>query len=312
MRKGLCLWFCIMLLGSMLISGCGTSNKNTTTTGQFNGQGETSNDSSPTFTIATSFYPMYIFTLNVAGNIPNVKVVNMTRPTTGCLHDYAITPDDMMILEKAQVMVINGAGLESFMDKVVQQMPNLKIIDASKGISLLKGDGDEGDNPHIWVSISDAITQVKNIGQQLAACDPEHAYLYQANSAAYVKKLEDQRAKMHQVLDALPNRDIITFHEAFPYFAREFNLNIAAVIEHEPGSEPSARELEDTVATVRKLKVKALFAEPQYPAKAIETIARETGTKVYVLDPAVTGPMEADAYIRIMDKNLQTLQEALQ
>lgn len=266
---------------------------------------------SKTLTIATSFYPMYIAAANVARDVPGVKVLNMTPSATGCLHDYQLKPDDLKTLSEAQILIVNGAGMESFMDKVVEQQPNLKIVDASKGISLIKGDEEEGDNPHVWVSISDAIKQVKNIGLQLATLDPDHAAQYSANTTAYVDKLEAIRVKMHQSLDSAKKRDIITFHEAFPYFAREFNLNIVAVIEREPGSEPSAAELADTIETVQKSKIKALFTEPQYPAKAAETIARETESKVYVLDPVVTGPMEPDAYLKAMESNLRTLEKAL-
>jgi len=140
---------------------------------------------------------------------------------------------------------------------------------------------------------------------------PQRADEFLANTEAYVKELEAARAKMHAELDGLPSRDIVTFHEAFPYFAQEFDLYIAAVVEREPGSEPSARELADTIDTINRLHVKALFAEPQYPAVAAETIARETGSKVYILDPAVTGPMEKGAYLKIMDENLSVLKEAL-
>lgn len=269
------------------------------------------NDAGKTLTIVASFYPVYIFTLNIARDIPGVNVIDMTKPMTGCLHDYSITPEDMKNLEKARIFVVNGAGMESFMDRVINQMPHLKIVDSSKGIQLIKGEGDEGDNPHLWVSISNAIAQVRNIGEQLSGYDPENAAKYKKNTDEYVRKLEAERDKMHKALDGIKNRDIITFHEAFPYFAREFNLNIVGVIEREPGSEPSAKELEDTIGRVKALKVKALFAEPQYPAKAAETIAKETGARVYTLDPAVTGPMEADAYVSIMDNNLKTLQEAL-
>lgn len=262
-------------------------------------------------TVAASFYPMYIFSLNVAKDVPNVKVIDMTKPMTGCLHDYSITTDDMKTLDGAQVFVINGAGMESFMDKVTQQMPNLKVIDSSAGVQLIKSPGDEGDNPHLWVSISNAIIQVKNIGEQLAKLDPANAQKYKVNTDVYVKKLEAERVKMHKSLDNVKNRDIVTFHEAFPYFAKEFNLNIAGVIEREPGSEPSAKELQETIEKVKKLKVKALFAEPQYSSKAADTIAKETGSKVYTLDPIVSGPMDADAYINIMDSNLKVLKEAL-
>ena len=295
--RGLSSIIILTLIGALIFSGCG---KKVTEINQ-----------TKITTIATSFYPMYIFTLNVAKDIPNVKIINMTKPTTGCLHDYTVTPDDMKNLEGAQFIVVNGAGMESFMDKVVQQFPRLKTIEASKGIQLIKGQGDEGDNPHLWVSISNAIMQVKNIENQLSALDPENAVKYKTNTDVYIKKLEAQRDKMHQILDGVKRRDIITFHEAFPYFAKEFNINIAGVIEREPGSEPSPRELADTIKIVKELKVKALFAEPQYPAKAVDTIAKETGVKVYTLDPGVIGSMDADAYINIMEQNLKTLQEAL-
>lgn len=264
-----------------------------------------------TITIVTSFYPIYIAAINVAKDVPGVKVVNMTQPTTGCLHDYQLRPEDLKTLSEAQIFIINGAGMEAFMDKVVSQLPEIKIIDASKGIPLLKGEGEEGDNPHVWVSISNAIQQVKNIGLQLAALDPDHAAQYSANTTIYAGKLEELQAKMHQALDDVKHRDIITFHEAFPYFAQEFNLHIAAVIEREPGSEPSAAELAGTIETVKESGINALFTEPQYPAKAAETIANETGAKIFILDPVVTGPMEPDAYIKIMEANLKTLEEAL-
>jgi zinc transport system substrate-binding protein len=297
------------MLSAMLFSGCGSSSS---TTGQNNNSAATQTEKDGSITIATSFYPMYIFTLNVTKDIPGVKVIDMTKPTTGCLHDYSVTPEDMKNLDGAKALVTNGAGMESFMNKVIQQFPDLKVIDSSKGIPLIKGEGNEGDNPHVWVSISNAILQVQNIGQQLAVIDPAHASQYQANTQAYVSKLTAEKDKMHQAMDGIKNRDIITFHEAFPYFAREFNLNIVAVIEREPNTEPSARELAETIETINQLKVKALFVEPQYSAKVAETIARETGSKVYTLDPAVTGPMNADAYINIMEKNLVILKEALQ
>ena len=298
--------FTVVLLASTMLFGCAVRSGDNTGRNTYS----TSSPDAQTVTIAASFYPMYIMTLNVAKDMPNVKVIDMTKPTAGCLHDYSATPDDIKKLEGAQFFVINGAGMESFMDKVVQQLPNLKVIDTSVGIPLIKGVGNEG-NPHLWVSISNAILQVKNIADQLSKLDTGNSIKYLANADAYVKKLEVERDKMHKALDGLKNRDIITFHEAFPYFAKEFNLNIAAVIEREPGSEPSAKELKDTIAIINKLGVKALFVEPQYSATAADIIAQETGSKVYTLDPAATGPMDADAYIKIMDNNLSVLQEAL-
>ncbi len=297
----------IVVIGSIILSGCGQSKipdsqANSTNTG-----------SKEKFTIVTSFYPMYISTINVTKGVSGVEVINMTKPQTGCLHDYQLTPEDLKTLEKANAFVINGAGMESFLDKIIKQQPNLKIVEASKGIDLLKDETGE-ENPHVWVSISDSILQVKNIAEQLSSLDTVNAAKYRANADEYVKKLETQKDRMHNSLDSAKNRDIITFHEAFPYFAKEFNLNIVAVIEREPGSEPSPKEMQDTIEKIKEAKIKALFAEPQYPAKAAETIAQETGAKVFTLDPAVTGEAKPDAYddyINVMEQNLKTLQEAL-
>ncbi|MFX4260706.1 metal ABC transporter substrate-binding protein [Pelotomaculum propionicicum] len=263
-----------------------------------------------TIVINTTFYPIYIEALNITRDIPDVKLVNIAPPVTGCLHDYQLSPDDLKKMSEADILIINGAGMESFIDKIVSQLPELKIIDASRGIPLLKSEGDEY-NPHVWVSITNAILQVKNIGEQIALLDPGHAAQYKANTEAYAAKLEDLRVRMHQVIDDSGSREIITFHEAFPYFAREFNLNITAVIEREPGSEPIPAELAETIDIINETGTKVIFAEPQYPAKSAETIARETGVKLYILDPAATGELEPDAYIKTMEKNMDVLREAL-
>ena len=260
--------------------------------------------------IVASFYPMYIMAKNVAKDVPGVSVQNLTPPLTGCLHDYTVTTNDMKKLADAQVFVANGAGMESFLDKIIAQHPTIKIIQLSEGIPLIKGEGNEGDNPHLWVSISNAIIQVKNLGKAMEEFDSLHKELYAKNTADYVAKLETLRQKMHSELAPYKGRSIITFHEAFPYFAQEFDLKIAAVVEREPGSEPSAKELADTIELVKKNGIPALFSEPQYPAAAAGTIAKETGAKVYVLDPAVTGPDDYDAYLNIMVNNLTTLKLA--
>jgi zinc transport system substrate-binding protein len=260
--------------------------------------------------ILTSFYPMYVSTLNVVGDTPGVDVGCLTPPLVGCLHDYSLTAGDMKKLAGAEIFVANGAGMESFIDKAVKQSPSLKVVEASKGIKLAFED-----NPHIWVGISGAIQQVRNIAAGLAKANPEHAEEYRKNAAAYVAKLEALRTEMHAALDGMKHRDIITFHEAFPYFASEFNLNIVGVIEREPGSEPNARELAETIELVKKQNVHALFAEPQYPSKCAKVIEKETGIPVSVLDPVVTGPREPamarDAYLTAMRNNLDALRKAL-
>ena len=265
------------------------------------------------FRIVTSFYPMYVGTINITDGVDGVEVHNMTKPQTGCLHDYQLMTDDMKTLEKADAFVINGAGMEDFMDKVTEQQKKLKVIDASRGIELMHDE--EGDNPHVWLSVTDAIAQVKNIADQLKEADPTHAAQYEKNAAAYIEKLTALKTEMHAALDKVPHKDIVTFHEAFPYFAKEFNLNIIGVVEREPGTEPTPTELQETIEQVKALPSKVLFTEPQYSPAAAETIARETGAKIYTLDPVVTGeatPQAKNAYIDTMKKNMKTLQEALQ
>lgn len=288
---------------SLLLSGCGGSEA----------QKERGKDG--TFVVVTSFYPMYIDVLNITEGVEGVKVVNMTKPQTGCLHDYQLTTEDLKTLESADVFVVNGGGMESFLDKVTSQQKNLKIIDASKSdkINFLK-DGDE-ENPHVWLSVTYAIEQVKAITSQLCEADPAHEKQYRDNAMAYVEKLMNLREEMHGELDNLPHKDIVTFHEAFPYLAKEFKLNIVSVVEREPGTEPTPKELEELIAQVKALPVKVLFTEPQYSPVAAETIARETGAKLYQLDPVVTGeakPEAKDAYLNTMRENMKVLKEALQ
>ena len=265
------------------------------------------------FRIVTSFYPMYVATINITDGVDGVEVYNMTKPQTGCLHDYQLMTDDMKTLEKADAFVINGAGMEDFMDKVTEQQKKLKVIDASRGIELIHDE--EGDNPHVWLSVTDAIAQTRNIADQLKEADPAHAAQYEKNAAAYIEKLTSLKSEMHAALDNVPHKDIVTFHEAFPYFAKEFNLNIIGVVEREPGTEPTPTELQETIEQVNALPSKVLFTEPQYSPAAAETIARETGAKIYTLDPVVTGeatPQAKNAYIDTMKKNMKILQEALQ
>lgn len=292
----------LVLSSLLLLSGCSSKSGQTSSTAP----------DADKLTMVTSFYPMYIMALNITTGIPGIELINLTGPQTGCLHDYQLTPDNVKTLQKADFFIVNGAGAESFLDKAVKQQPQLRIITASKDIKLIKGHGEEGDNPHVWVSIAGAIKEVDNVAEQLADLDPDHANQYRKNAETYTARLEALRQEMHSQLEGIDNRNIVTFHEAFPYFAQEFGLNIVAVVEREPGSEPSAAELADTIKLVRKSQAKALFTEPQYPPDAARTIAQDTGAKIYILDPAVNGPDSQDAYLDIMRKNLKTLCEALQ
>ena len=259
--------------------------------------------------VVTSFYPVYVATLNVSAGVPGVEVHNLTSPHIGCLHDYQLTAGDVRQLADADLLLANGAGMETFLGKVKEQSPSLRVVEVSEGIPLMDG------NPHVWVSFEGASRQVDNIAEALALAAPEKADTFRANAATYKAALAALDEKMKSSLAPYAGTPIVTFHEAFPYFARDYKLDLVGVIAREPGTEPSARELADTIGLVRERKVKVLFAEPQFPDKSAQVISRETGAKVYELDPVVTGPTEPSeargAFMRAMEKNLGVLQEAL-
>jgi len=289
----------LLLLIILTMSGCG---------------GEEKKDDGK-LKIVTSFYPMYLDAMNIVRGVEGVEVVNMTPPQTGCLHDYQLTPEDMKTLETADIFIVNGLGMESFLDKVIEAHPDLKIIDASDSpeiVPIMEGDAP---NPHVWMSITYSIQQVKNISSKLCELDPDHAEAYKRQTLDYVDELTTLRDELHISLTMLPNKDIVTFHEAFPYFAKEFGLNVVAIIEREPGTEPTPQELAETIEKINSLPVKVIFTEPQYSPKAAETIARETGAKIFELDPIVTGEAKPENlldYVNRMLNNIMTLATALQ
>ena len=306
----------VLTLVVFTITGC-ASNK---------GNDNSTKDNDNKIKIVTSFYPMYLLTSNIVKDADNVELINMVDSSTGCLHDYSLTTDNMKLLEDCDIFIVNGAGMESFLDKVIQQKPDLKIVDASEGIELIESNYNEDDehnhnhnhehneeyNPHVWLSVKNAIKQVQNIESKLIEYNPENKNLYSNNTKEYVSQLNELDTKIHTELDKIKNKNIVTFHEAFPYFAKEYKLNIVAVVQREAGSEPSAKELQETIEKIKKLDVKAICVEPQYSTKSAETISKETNVGVCTLDPIVTEESKNSSYIDIMNKNLETLKEALQ
>lgn len=272
--------------------------------------------------VVTSFYPVYIATLNIIDGANNVTLSNLTSTEVGCLHDYQLTTANMLTLNHADVLVINGGGMENFVQKAIDNCANLKIVDSSEGILENHDEEHEqqeehshehehGENAHIWVSISLYIKQVENIKNGLCEIDPTNREIYEKNASEYIEKLQNFKNEMHKELDDLEDKNIVTFHEAFEFFAEEFGLNIVAVIEREPGTYPSAGELADIIEVVEKTQAKAVYTEPQYFENAANIIARETGRKLYSLDPIVSGELEKDAYEKIMRENLDVLIESL-
>ncbi len=277
--------------------------------------------------VVTSFYPIYILARNLTAGIEDIRMENLAAPDTGCLHDYQLLTGDMRTLSSAQVLLINGAGMESYLDTVTTQFPGLQVVDASKGIPLLdslgesehihgEGEEDHGheDNAHIWLDAKNAKAMVENLRDGLQSAFPEYKDAFHQNADAYLARLDALDAELKAGLENLPRKEIITFHEAFPYFAKAYGLHVAAVVNREPGEALSPAQLAELVELVRALKAPPLFTEPQYPDLAARTLAAETGAQIYELDPLVTGPMDEGAYSAYEDgmrKNMQVLMLAL-
>ncbi len=276
------------------------------------------------FNIVTSFYPMYIATLNVTDGIEDVVVTNLTQETTGCIHDYILTTSELVTLAKADTLVINGAGMEGFMDKVISNFESLDIIDASNGIEIIHEECEEKHgyheeqeehshetNPHIFVSIKKYIKQVQNICDELVKLDSANKEKYESNTEVYIAKLNKLEQDITSVIATLNSKNIVTFHNTFDYFAGDYGLNVIAVVENEHGKIPSAGEIADIIESIKRNNVKAIFVEPEYSLKLVDMIAKETGAKVYMLNPVTSGKNNRDEYINIMRENLNVLKEAL-
>ena len=274
-------------------------------------------------TVVTSFYPIWLLTLNLTQGIPDVTVRNLAAPDTGCLHDYQLQTADMKALSEADLFLINGAGMESYLDLVFDAFPDLPVGDASEGIPLLYtqdalqiGEAEEEGEPnaHLWLSAENASRMAENLYQALAACLPGREEQLQHNLQDLQARLGALDAELRAGLSDLPRKGIITFHEAFPYFASAYGLEVLAVVNREPGETLTPAQLGQLADALVALDLPPLFVEPQYEDLSARTLASETGAKIYTLDPVVTGPetdVPLDYYETVMRNNMTVLREAL-
>ncbi|MBR1686663.1 MAG: zinc ABC transporter substrate-binding protein [Clostridia bacterium] len=266
-------------------------------------------------TVTTSFFPIHLFASNLLNGIDEITLHSLAQPDTGCLHDYQLSSGDLIALSDSDVFLINGADMESFMDFVFDAFPEMPVVNASEGIALLPSvSGETEYNAHIWLTPANAQQMCRNLADGLIRIFPQYEDRIQANLASYVDSLEALDETLKVGLASLTRRDIVTFHEAFPYFADYYDLSVVAVIALEPDDALSTGELAALVTTIRENNLPPLFTEPQYPSLAADVLARETGAPVYTLDPVVTPPsgeLPLDWYQTVMLENLKVLQSAL-
>ncbi|MGA0111507.1 MAG: metal ABC transporter substrate-binding protein [Chthoniobacterales bacterium] len=259
--------------------------------------------------VVTSFYPLYVAALNVTEGVEGIEVHNMAAPHVGCLHDYQLTAADARQLADADLLVVNGAGMETFLEKIRAQSPRLTMVDASEGIPLLDG------NPHVWVSPAGARAQVDNIARALSAVDPANAERYAANATAYNAQLTAFEARLKAELTPLEGAAVVAQHDSFPYLAQALGLVIVGVIENAHGHEPGAGQLARIIDLARDKNVRVIFSEPGFSARLAQTVARESGAPVVELDPVSAGPSEPlrarGGWLAAMEKNLAALRTLL-
>lgn len=321
-RKRMLAFIICSILIVVSFTGCRSEGAPATPAVSSNG---TANTEEGEFRIVTSFYPIYIAALNIVDGAKNIKLENLASPETGCLHDYQLKTSDMKKLEQADVFVANGAGMESFLDKVLKERSDLPLITATDGIELLESDDDhlghedhdhedhdhdEEFNPHVWMNLDKYMQQVEIIADQLAVLNPENAQVYRTNAAAYNKKISDLKQEMTTQLSGMKAQNIVILHDAFAYFADEFHLNVVASVEVESEQGLSAKEIKALIETVKSSQANMLFAEKQYSGNVGKTIEAETGISSYVWDSCVTGDMNPDAYLNAMRENANILKEA--
>ena len=258
--------------------------------------------------IVTTFYPINIMTRNITKDAKNIEVVNLAEQNTGCIHNYTLSTSDMKKIEKADILIENGLGLESFIDKAIKLNSNMQIIDSSKNITNTIKKNDEI-NPHIWTSVENNIDQIKNIGNKLIEIDSKNKETYQKNIEEYTNKLNNLRNKYIQELEELKNRKVICLDESISYLAREIGLDVFDIEKGHDENSLSAEEIRNITNMMKEENIKIILVEKNEVAKEAKILEKETGAKIYALESGLYGEYEDDAYIKIMENNLETLKE---
>ncbi len=241
------------------------------------------------FTVICTTYPIYLFASSITEGVEGVAVERLDTGSVSCLHDYTLSMADMKKIERADVIAVNGAGLEDFLEDALAASDAV-VIDCSEGMELLPAMGHEGHgheteyDPHFWLCRAGARTALENLSAGLSALDPDHAAVYEENLASALAAVDALE------LPPLPECPyLVTFHDGFQYFALESGLTLLKAIEEEEGAEASAAELKEVLALVREYSLPAIFTETNGSGSAARAIAWETGCEVISLDTIMSG-----------------------
>jgi zinc/manganese transport system substrate-binding protein/manganese/iron transport system substrate-binding protein len=238
------------------------------------------------------------------------------------VEDYEPRPEDLQAVSQSSLLVMNGLALDRWVPRLVQAAhPGLPTLVLADGLPVL-GVGASQDediaqngNPHFWLDPRYARLYVQRIHDQLVSLDPDGAAAYDANTAAYLGQLDELDEWIQQQVARIPpdNRKLVTFHEAYPYFAARYGFQLIGVITPSPGQEPSAGELAQLIETVKAAHVKAVFSEAQFSPRLTQTLAQEAGVQQVVSDlyNDSLGDPPVDSYIGMMHYDVQRIVQAL-
>jgi manganese/iron transport system substrate-binding protein len=221
---------------------------------------------------------------NVGGDL--VSVTSLVPAGTD-VHTFEPSPADVRAVSAARLLVMNGLGLDDWLEETItnaaaQGTPLVKLGVDLPGVELLPGEEPGTQNPHLWMAVPYAVKYVERISMALQAADPGNAAAYVAQATAYSQRLEALDAQIRTKIDRIPaaDRKLVTFHDAFPYFAREYGLEVVGVAVDAPGQDPSAGEIAALIAAIKAAGVKAIFSEDQFPTRLVDQLAAESGATV--------------------------------
>ena len=287
-----------VMLSSVLMASCGEAQKT--------GDSE--------INVTASFYPIYILAENVIGDTEGINLQNMAQPQTGCLHDYQLSTGDMKKLDTTDIFLINGGGMESFLDNALELFPQLNIVDTSKGTVSLENDGhgheEEGEdehshnheeNSHFWILPQNAAVQAENICEALSEVCPDKADEFRENTDSFIESLNDI-----ETFDG-NGMKVCIFNEAFAYLHLSYGLDVRLCVEMDENQIPSAKEMAEIITAVKEENISLLIAADDASKAIADTVARETDAKVVVLDSVLTGDFSPESYAEALNENARIL-----
>ncbi len=275
--------------------------------------------------LVTSFYPIYIFTLNITNGIDEIKTECMAESNVGCLHDYQLLSKDAKLVSDASAFIINGAGMELFLEDIYNSHKDLPVIDSSLNVHLIEECEEHSHNEevsdhhahnhsvnsHIWLSVNNAVIQVENICDGLIKLYPEYENELKINTESYIERLEALKESLQKESVALKGKKIITFHEAFDYLAEDYSFIISETVTSHDGGEPSSKRLAHLSDVIKAENIKTLFVEVNSAGSAAEILKNETEAVICQLNPVTSGDKTLTSYEDIMKENMKSIVKAV-